>query len=144
MRQKWSPLPCTMKQCQSPSFLSLRYYIKSKCRPDPAMIEPTDLLNARNGYAMSFRDFVPHIMNVLDQLGMSIHARTTFVKYVHGFGTPPFPLTRGEIATIYQRSQRIKISLIAFYLQERLPRLSIYLSQQILACLHASSLSSAD
>lgn len=50
------------------------------------MIDPTELLNARNGYALSFRDFVPHIMNVLDQLGMSIHARTTFVKYVHDLG----------------------------------------------------------
>ena len=46
------------------------------------MIDPNELLNPRNGYAMSFRDFIPHVMNVLDQLGMSIHARTTFVKYV--------------------------------------------------------------
>jgi hypothetical protein len=31
---------------------------------------------------MSFRDFIPHLMNVLDQLGMSIHARTMFIKCV--------------------------------------------------------------
>ncbi|KAF8746085.1 hypothetical protein AX14_000148 [Amanita brunnescens Koide BX004] len=48
--------------------------------PDPAMIDPSELLNQRNGYAMSVRDFIPHLMNVLDQLGMSIHARTTFVN----------------------------------------------------------------
>ncbi|KAF8625809.1 hypothetical protein AX15_005196 [Amanita polypyramis BW_CC] len=48
--------------------------------PDPAMIDPNELLGPRSGYAMSFRDFIPHVMNVLDQLGMSIHARTTFVN----------------------------------------------------------------
>ncbi len=30
---------------------------------------------------MSFRDFIPHLMNVLDQLGMSVHARSDFIKY---------------------------------------------------------------
>jgi hypothetical protein len=30
---------------------------------------------------MSFQDFIPHLMNVLDQLGMSVHARTDFIKY---------------------------------------------------------------
>jgi len=32
---------------------------------------------------MSFQDFIPHLMNVLDQLGMSLHARTAFIKYVN-------------------------------------------------------------
>jgi hypothetical protein len=31
---------------------------------------------------MSFADFIPHLMNVLDQLGMSVHARTDFIKYL--------------------------------------------------------------
>ncbi|KAL0946840.1 hypothetical protein HGRIS_013008 [Hohenbuehelia grisea] len=48
--------------------------------PDPAMVEPNDYIAPRNGFAMSFRDFVPHMMNVLDQLGMSLHARTNFIN----------------------------------------------------------------
>lgn len=31
---------------------------------------------------MSFRDFVTHLGNVLDQLGMTLFARTNFIKYV--------------------------------------------------------------
>ena len=30
---------------------------------------------------MPFLDFMRHLMNVLDQLGMSVHARTDFIKY---------------------------------------------------------------
>ncbi|KAF7323010.1 hypothetical protein HMN09_00080700 [Mycena chlorophos] len=48
--------------------------------PDPGMVDPNDYIAPRNGYAMSFRDFVPHLMNVLDQLGMSLHARTNFIN----------------------------------------------------------------
>jgi len=48
--------------------------------PDPAMVEPNNFIAPRNGFAMSFRDFIPHLMNVLDQLGMSLHARTAFIK----------------------------------------------------------------
>jgi len=48
--------------------------------PDPAMVDPSDYIAPRNGYAMSFRDFIPHLMNVLDQLGMSLHARTNFIN----------------------------------------------------------------
>lgn len=44
------------------------------------MVDPNDYIAPRNGFAMSFRDFVPHLMNVLDQLGLSLHARTNFVK----------------------------------------------------------------
>ncbi|KAJ7343467.1 hypothetical protein DFH08DRAFT_872767 [Mycena albidolilacea] len=48
--------------------------------PDPGMVDPNDYIAPRNGFAMSFRDFVPHLMNVLDQLGMSLHARTNFIS----------------------------------------------------------------
>ncbi|KAJ6496694.1 hypothetical protein C8R47DRAFT_1263971 [Mycena vitilis] len=48
--------------------------------PDPNMVDPNDYIAPRNGFAMSFRDFVPHLMNVLDQLGMSLHARTNFIS----------------------------------------------------------------
>jgi hypothetical protein len=49
--------------------------------PDPNMVDPNDYIAPRNGFAMSFRDFVPHLMNVLDQLGMSLHARTNFINH---------------------------------------------------------------
>ena len=50
--------------------------------PDASMVEPNNFIGPRNGFAMSFRDFISHLMNVLDQLGMSMHARTTFIKFV--------------------------------------------------------------
>jgi len=54
--------------------------------PDPAMIDPNEFIAPRNGFAMSFRDFVSHLMNVLDQLGMSLHARTNFINNnLHAF-----------------------------------------------------------
>lgn len=53
--------------------------------PDASMLEPTNFISARNGFAMSFRDFISHLMNVLDQLGMSTHARTSFIKSVISF-----------------------------------------------------------
>ncbi|KAJ7046833.1 hypothetical protein C8F04DRAFT_937312 [Mycena alexandri] len=49
--------------------------------PDPNMVDPNDYIAPRNGFAMSFRDFIPHLMNVLDQLGMSLHARTNFISH---------------------------------------------------------------
>lgn len=48
--------------------------------PDPGMVDPQEFIAPRNSFAMSFMDFVPHLNNVLDQLGMSIHARTQFVN----------------------------------------------------------------
>ncbi|TFY78344.1 hypothetical protein EWM64_g5668 [Hericium alpestre] len=56
--------------------------------PEPAMLDPNEFVAPRNSFAMSFRDFVPHLMNVLDQLGMSIHARTDFINtHLHSFAT---------------------------------------------------------
>ena len=51
--------------------------------PDASMVEPANFIAPRNGFAMSFQDFIPHLMNVLDQLGLSLHARTAFIKYAH-------------------------------------------------------------
>lgn len=48
--------------------------------PDASMVDPNNFIAPRNGFAMSFRDFIPHLMNVLDQLGMSMHARTAFIN----------------------------------------------------------------
>ena len=42
---------------------------------------------------MSFRDFIPHLGNVLDQLGMSLHARTNFIKCVFCLATTEPTLT---------------------------------------------------
>jgi hypothetical protein len=51
-------------------------------RPDPGMVDPNDYIAPRNGFAMSLHDFLPHLMNVLDQLGLSLHARTNFIKWI--------------------------------------------------------------
>ncbi|KAI0690567.1 hypothetical protein BC835DRAFT_1407485 [Cytidiella melzeri] len=48
--------------------------------PDPAFVDPSEFIAPRNGFAMSFRDFIPHLTRVLDQLGMSLHARTNFIN----------------------------------------------------------------
>ncbi|KAG6900858.1 hypothetical protein C0993_009976 [Termitomyces sp. T159_Od127] len=54
--------------------------------PDPGMVDPNEYIAPRNGYAMSFRDFIPHLMNVLDQLGLSLHARSNFLNNnMHAF-----------------------------------------------------------
>ncbi|KAF9535304.1 hypothetical protein CPB83DRAFT_888034 [Crepidotus variabilis] len=59
-----------------------------EAEPDASMVDPNSFINARNGFAMSFRDFIPHLMNVLDQLGMSIHARTSFItNNMHAFSS---------------------------------------------------------
>ena len=55
--------------------------LTDKRRPDADLLKADELISPRHGFAMSFRDFVPHLMRVLDQLGMSLFARTTFIKY---------------------------------------------------------------
>lgn len=82
------------------------------------MVDPNDYIAPRNGFAMSFRDFVPHLMNVLDQLGMSLHARTNFIRLVFGvplaqsFSTFSFE----KSVTIFPRFLRTKTSPIGFSL----------------------------
>lgn len=44
------------------------------------MLDPQEFISPRNGFAMTFRDFMPHLTRVLDQLGMSLYARTNFIK----------------------------------------------------------------
>jgi len=54
--------------------------------PEPSLLDPNEFVAPRNSYAMSFQDFIPHLMNVLDQLGMSVHARTDFINtHIHEF-----------------------------------------------------------
>ncbi|GBE81935.1 hypothetical protein BKA93DRAFT_903120 [Sparassis latifolia] len=48
--------------------------------PEPGMVDPQEFIAPRNSFAMPFQDFVPHLMRVLDQLGLSVHARTNFVN----------------------------------------------------------------
>jgi hypothetical protein len=73
-----------MKQCNVTSLwtASLRETQNEIYRPEPALLDPNEFVAPRNSFAMSFQDFLPHLMNVLDQLGMSVHARTDFIKYV--------------------------------------------------------------
>jgi len=44
------------------------------------MIDPVAFVNPRNAFALTFRDFIPHLGLVLDQLGLSLHAKTGFIK----------------------------------------------------------------
>jgi hypothetical protein len=44
------------------------------------MVDANVLIPPHKGFAMPFNDFVPHLMHVLDQLGLSIHAKSTFVN----------------------------------------------------------------
>ncbi|KAK7054844.1 hypothetical protein VNI00_003307 [Paramarasmius palmivorus] len=48
--------------------------------PDAGMLEPDEVISPSNGFAMSTRDFIPHLMGVLDQLGMSLYAKTNFIN----------------------------------------------------------------
>lgn len=76
------------------------------------MVEPANFIAPRNGFAMSFQDFVPHLMNVLDQLGMSLHARTAFVKYVNSCDCEA--LADSLPAIIYRPSLRTRTLHIDF------------------------------
>lgn len=46
------------------------------------MLHPEEFIAPRNSFGMPFQDFIPHLSRVLDQLGLSLQARTTFIKYV--------------------------------------------------------------
>ena len=46
------------------------------------MLNPQEFIAPRNSFAMPMRDFLMHIIGVLDQLGLSIQARTNFIKSV--------------------------------------------------------------
>lgn len=45
------------------------------------MVDPNEFVSPRNGYAMSFRDFVSHLLSVMQQLGLSLRAATEFIQY---------------------------------------------------------------
>ncbi|KAH9951988.1 hypothetical protein B0H21DRAFT_715207 [Amylocystis lapponica] len=66
-----------LEHFESETITTALYY---EAVPDPALVDPNEFIAPRNGYAMSFRDFIPHLMRVMDQLGMSLHARTQFIN----------------------------------------------------------------
>lgn len=49
--------------------------------PDASMLNPQEFIAPRNSFAMPIRDFLMHIIGVLDQLGLSIQARTNFINH---------------------------------------------------------------
>lgn len=51
------------------------------------MFDPQSLVAPYNSFAMTFREFVPHVTKVLESLGLTLQARTNFIKYVSGFIT---------------------------------------------------------
>ncbi|XP_006458084.1 hypothetical protein AGABI2DRAFT_63607 [Agaricus bisporus var. bisporus H97] len=66
-----------MEHYTSETVTTAFYY---EATPDVSMIDTNSFINSRNGFAMPFRDFLLHLKNVLDQLGLSIHARTNFIN----------------------------------------------------------------
>jgi len=48
--------------------------------PDPSSLDPNTIISPQNGYCMTFEEFIPHLIHVLEQLGMSLQARTNFVS----------------------------------------------------------------
>jgi hypothetical protein len=83
-------------------------------RPEPSLLDPNEFVAPRNSFAMPFLDFMRHLMNVLDQLGMSVHARTDFIKYACCF------FARGEtnsafLAPIFTSFLSTRISPIVFF-----------------------------
>ncbi|EPQ58016.1 hypothetical protein GLOTRDRAFT_56560 [Gloeophyllum trabeum ATCC 11539] len=48
--------------------------------PDADLLDPMELLAPRNSYAMPFRDFVGHLQDVLDKLGLTMHTRSNFIN----------------------------------------------------------------
>ena len=51
-------------------------------RPEPSLLDPNEFLAPRNSFAMPLLDFISHLMRVLDQFGMSVHARSEFIRLV--------------------------------------------------------------
>ena len=84
-------------------------------------------------------------MNVLDQLGMSLHARTNFIKYVPFAALPPLSphLTMPPTATICPPFPHTKISRTVFFPRAKSPPPSTSPSPSIAASLQDSSSSSA-
>ncbi|KIY43428.1 hypothetical protein FISHEDRAFT_67910 [Fistulina hepatica ATCC 64428] len=66
-----------LEHFESGNVVTALYY---EAIPDPDLIEPENFISPHNGFAMPFRDFIPHLMHCLDQLGFSPHARTHFVN----------------------------------------------------------------
>ena len=69
-----------MKRCEYVPVLPRGMWLTDKRRPDADLLKADELISPRHGFAMSFRDFLPHISRVLDQLGLSLQARTNFIK----------------------------------------------------------------
>ncbi|KAJ3551115.1 hypothetical protein NM688_g4923 [Phlebia brevispora] len=62
------------------------YYEAILASPDPGMLDPQELLNPQNSFALPYRDFVPHIAGVMDQLGLSMQSRSNFLcNYLSAF-----------------------------------------------------------
>lgn len=94
------------------------------------MVDPNEFIAPRNGFAMSLRDFISHLMNVLDQLGMSLHARTNFIRYGWLISVLVGPRSGWFLpdisVTIYMRFLPTRILHIAFFPLPRSLTLSIY------------------
>lgn len=47
--------------------------------PDMSLLDPTSYIAPYNSFAMSSAEFVPHILKVMEELGVSLRERTNFI-----------------------------------------------------------------
>ncbi|KAI5123339.1 hypothetical protein M0805_001764 [Coniferiporia weirii] len=66
-----------LEHFETESVVTSIYY---EAMPDQTMFDPASLVAPYNSYSMSFNEFVPHITKVLEQLGLTLQARTNFIN----------------------------------------------------------------
>lgn len=76
-----SRLSITRLRKSNPLVWLLMSLVLIPCRPDPSSIDPQAYVNPINSFAMSLKEFIPHISKVLETVGLSLQARTNFLKY---------------------------------------------------------------
>ncbi|KAF8580876.1 hypothetical protein K439DRAFT_1648057 [Ramaria rubella] len=66
-----------LEHFESAAVVTALYY---EAIPDPGAIDPHTIIAPYNGFAMTLREFIPHLGKVLETLGLSIQARTNFIN----------------------------------------------------------------
>jgi len=73
-----------LEHFESATVVTSLYY---EAMPDLSHVEPASYISPVNGFAMPLMEFIPHLSKMLDNLGLSIQARTQFVSNaVSSFG----------------------------------------------------------
>ncbi|GJJ12105.1 hypothetical protein Clacol_006346 [Clathrus columnatus] len=66
-----------LEHFESETVVTSLYY---EAIPEPSAIDPLTIIGPHNSYAMPLSQFIPHISKVLEELGFSVPARTTFIS----------------------------------------------------------------